>query len=240
MKNSTLQPHVFFSHHSSLAQSSQQPRQPAFSMLFHWVPASPLGQAGPQGCSGVFCPSLIQQPPGDPLLRGGLWRELWIKTGAVSGLEKWTDKASSSTCQSVKLNTQTSGQLWKPRLSFTVIQLSFPYVVWEKQVPDDTCLIITPFPKDKGPCSSCTEGRADTYGGSSGAALCHQELTGHIEIALSHVPTSEKDNCIKGWLYIFFQFLIRWNRRGEPQWSKPSINIIMLPFLFVVLMPSAS
>lgn len=88
--------------------------------------------------------------------RGCFWLEEMSRQGflpAPANQSNWTHRPVAS-----PENTQPS---------FTLTQLSFPDVVWEKQVPDVTCLVIIPFPKDKAPCSSGTKGQADTYGGSS-------------------------------------------------------------------------
>lgn len=238
MKNSQpFHPLACFPRHPPPARSSPQPRQLALTVPFRRVPASVLGQAGPLGCPGVFCPPLVQQPPGDPLLRGRLWGELQVKTAAVSGWEKWADEASPSTCQSIKLSTQTSGRPWKPSAVICTNTVIFPRCCLREAGP--RCYLLNNYPVSQGQSSPqlLHRGPGGRLRRLLGAALCHWQLTEHIEMAVSRVPTTKKDNCIKGWFYFFPQFFIRWKRIGEPQRSKASITTILLPFLFVVLMP---
>lgn len=170
----------------------------------HQVPASALEQGGPRGCPGVFCPSLVRQPPGNPLRRGGLWGELWVKKEAVSGWEKWADKASPSTCQSIKLNTQTGGQPWKPSTIIYTNTVIFPQCCLREA--GLRCYLLNNYPTSQGQSSLQLLHREP--GGHLWwflrAVLCHWQLTEHIEMAAPHAPTSKEDNCIKGCLFFFF------------------------------------
>lgn len=129
---------------------------------------------------------------------------VWIKTEAVSGWEKLIDKASPSTCQSIKLNTQTSGQPWKPSTVIYTNTVIFPRCCLREA--DPRCYLLNNYPISQGRSSLQL-----LHWGPGGllwrllrAALCHRRLTEHIEIAAPCVPASKTDNCIKSWFYFFF------------------------------------
>lgn len=130
-------------------------------------PCLSRGRAGP-GVSAHPCPSRSPQT----LLGRGWCGELRIKAEAAAG---WGGMSRQSSSQHLPINQtelRAVASPGNPRPSLTLTELSLPDVASEKQVPDVTCLIIFPFPKDKAPCSSCTEGRVDTCGGSWASLCC--------------------------------------------------------------------
>lgn len=181
--------------------SSPQPTAGSHRAL-PYVPASALGQAGPLGHPGVSCPPVLQQKPGDPAGKGLVWGAPDKGRGC-----SWSgERSRQSLCQQLPINPtehRAVASPGNPRPSLALTELSLPDAASEKQVPDVTCLIICPFPKDKAPCSSCTEGRVDTCGGSSELCFAPTADRAHWN------GSSKKDNCIKAWSHFFvFNFLL--------------------------------
>lgn len=122
------------------------------------------GSPGSLGCLLPTCAPVEDQRPAAG--KGLIWGALVKGRGCF-----WLGEMSSLTLsQHLPINQierRPVASPGNPRPSLTLTELSLPDVTSEKQVPDVTCLIIFPFPKDKAPCSSCTEGRVDTCGGTS-------------------------------------------------------------------------
>lgn len=123
---------------------------------------------------------------------GKSWGSFWSR--------EMSRQASPSTCQSITSSARTSGQPCKHSAVIYTNTVMFPWCSWREAGP--RCYLLNNYPVSQGQSSLqlCTKGCRLLLG----ALLHHGQLTGLIEMVALQVPTSRKDNCIKGWFFFFF------------------------------------